>query len=296
MLIMSNSTVVPHTIRVAHSPDADDAFMFYALAHHQIDTEGLTFEHILADIETLNKEALKGTYELTALSYHAYAYLADQYALLPVGSSIGDKYGPVLIATSALTKQDLLASGKPVAVPGEWTTAYLALKLWEPTIKTEIVPFDEITQAVESGRYLAGLIIHEDQVTYADKGLHKVVDLGEWWFETTNLVLPLGCNGIRKDLGEEMIQKISRVLYRSVAWGLANRAETLAGCQQYARDLDPAKTDQFVGMYVNDMTLEADVEIRKAVRLILAMGAGLGIIPKAVDPEWVDFKMPAAVG
>jgi 1,4-dihydroxy-6-naphthoate synthase len=288
---MSFTSALPLThIRVAHSPDADDAFMFYALAQNKVDTEGLTFEHILKDIETLNQAAVQGTYELTALSYHGYAHVADKYAILPVGSSIGDKYGPVLISKTPLTKAELLASGKPVAIPGPWTTATLALKLWEPNLPTEVVPFDQITEAVASGQYLAGVIIHEDQVTYQANGYHKVVDLGEWWFEATNLVLPLGCNGIRKDLGDELIQRIGRVLLRSVAWGLDNRAETLAGCQSYARDLDPALTDKFVGMYVNDMTLNADTEIRKAVKLLLWMGYDMGVIPQRIEPEWVNLE------
>lgn len=291
-MMTTTPNTTPPVIRVAHSPDADDAFMFYALAQHKVDAEGLVFEHILKDIETLNQEAQQGTYELTALSYHAYAYLHEKYAILPVGSSIGDKYGPVLVSKTPITADALKVDDAVVAVPGVQTSAYLFLKLWMPDVKTVIVPFDEIPQYVLDGNAIAGLLIHESQVTFQEEGLHKIVDLGEWWFETTNLVLPLGCNGIRKDLGEDLIAKIGRVLYRSVKWGLENREETLAGCQVYARDLDPTKTDRFVGMYVNDMTLDASVEIRKAVRLMLAMGFGAGLIPTKVDPEFISLTLP----
>jgi 1,4-dihydroxy-6-naphthoate synthase len=290
-----SSTDYPSVIRVAHSPDADDAFMFYALAQHKIDTEGLVFEHVLKDIETLNREAVVGTYELTAISYHAYAYLNETYAIFPVGSSIGEQYGPVLVSKTPMTLEDVLASGKPVAIPGEQTSAYLFLKLYCPELKTVQVHFDKIPQAVLNGDVIAGLVIHESQVTYQEEGLHKIVDLGEWWFEKTGLVLPLGCNGIRRNLGEEMIQKIGRVLYRSVKWGLDNRAETLAGCQEYARDLAPEKTDRFVGMYVNDLTLSITPEIRAAVTLMLKEGYEKGIIPKLVTPEFVEFEVPACV-
>lgn len=287
------SNPAPAVIKVAHSPDADDAFMFYALAQGKVDTEGLTFEHILKDIETLNREALEGTYELTAMSYHAYAYLADKYAILTVGSSVGDKYGPVLVAKTPLSKEQIQAQNLTVAIPGEWTTATLALKLWLPEVNTVVLPFDEIQDKVANGEVAAGVIIHEGQLTYGELGLQKVVDLGEWWFDLTNLVLPLGCNGIRRDLGPELMAKIGRVLYRSVKWGLDNRAETLAGCQHYARDLAPEKTDRFVEMYVNQMTLEADTEIRKGAKLLLWMGAGFGIIPHKIIPEFVEVPLPS---
>jgi 1,4-dihydroxy-6-naphthoate synthase len=282
-------------IRVAHSPDADDAFMFYALAHHKVDTEGLQFEHVLKDIETLNREAALGTYELTAISYHAYAYLHEQYAIFPVGSSIGEQYGPVLVANTPMTLEAVLASGKPVAIPGEQTSAYLFLKLYCPELPTVKVHFDDIPQAVLNGEVIAGLVIHESQVTFREEGLHKIVDLGQWWFEQTGLILPLGCNGIRRDLGEALIQKIGRVLYRSVKWGLDNRAETLAGCQAYARNLPEEKTDQFVGMYVNELTLSITPEIREAVTLMLKEGYEKGIIPTLVRPEFVDFQTPVAL-
>jgi len=280
-------------IRVAHSPDSDDAFMFYALAQHKVDTEGLEFEHVLKDIETLNREAADGLYELTAISYHAYAYLHEKYAIFPVGSSIGEKYGPVLVSKTPMTVDELIASGGKVAIPGTQTSAYLFLKLWNPDIETVVVEFDKIPQAVLDGDVVAGLLIHESQVTYTEEGLHKIIDMGEWWFEKTGLVLPLGCNGIRRDLGDDMIQKICRVLYRSVKWGLDNRAETLEGCQEYARDLPPEKTDKFVGMYVNDLTLEITPEIREAVTLMLKEGFEKGIIPFDVTPEFIDYEKPS---
>jgi 1,4-dihydroxy-6-naphthoate synthase len=282
----------PGVIRVAHSPDSDDAFMFWALAHDKVDTEGLTFEHTLTDIETLNREAMKGTYELTAISYHAYAAVKDKYALLNVGSSIGDKYGPVVIAKRHFTKEEI--KNVTVAVPGELTTAYLALKIWEPEVKTVVVPFDQIMERVESGEFEAGLIIHEGQLTYRKQGFEKVVDLGEWWFEETNLTLPLGGNAIRLDLGDEMIQKIGRVLQRSVEFGLKHRDEALDYAMQFARGLDRATANEFVGMYVNEMTLNADVEIRKAVKLLLWRGHGVGVIPEKVEPKFIDVQMDLA--
>lgn len=285
---MTEPKTIPAVIRVAHSPDSDDAFMFWALAHHKVDTEGLTFEHTLTDIETLNQEALKGTYELTAISYHAYAQLVDKYALLNVGSSIGDKYGPVVIAKKPFTKEEL--KQVVVAIPGEMTTAYLALKIWEPELKTQVVPFDQIMDRVESGEFEAGLIIHEGQLTYQKQGFMKVVDLGEWWFEETNLTLPLGGNAIRLDLGDEMIQKIGRVLKRSIEYGLQHRQEALDYAMQFARGLDRDTANTFVGMYVNEMTLDADVEIRKAVKLLLWRGYGIGLLSEKIEPNFVDVQ------
>lgn len=272
-------------IHVAHSPDSDDAFMFWALAKDRVDTEGLTFHHHLEDIQTLNEAAKTGKYELTAISYFAYAFINDKYDILSCGSSIGDKYGPVVIAKKPLTKADI--ENTVIAVPGELTTAYLALKLWMPEAKTEVVPFDQIMQKVEDGTYTAGLIIHEGQLTYQEQGFHKVVDLGEWWFEETNLTLPLGGNAIRKDLGPELCQKIGRVLRRSVEYGLEHRAEALDYCKQYARDLRPEQIDKFVGMYVNNMTVEADMEIQKAVKLLLLRGHGQGLIANKPDVVFI---------
>lgn len=289
---MTNSQ--PPVIRVAHSPDSDDAFMFYALAHDKVDTEGLTFTHTLTDIETLNQEALKGTYELTAISYWAYAKVKEKYALLNCGQSIGDKYGPVVISKTPLTQADL--KDQVIAVPGEMTTAFLALKLWFPEAKTQVIPFQEIMDRVNAGEFVAGVIIHEGQLTYAAEGFHKVVDLGEWWFETTNLSLPLGSNAVRLDLGDEVIAKIGRVLKRSIEYGLAHREDALDYALQFARGLDRKKADEFVAMYVNDQTLYADNEIKKAVRLMLNMAYGQGMIPEKIDPVFIDVEESQAVG
>lgn len=280
-------------IRVAHSPDADDAFMFYALAHDKVDTEGLRFEHTLTDIETLNREAERATYELTALSYHAYAYVHTQYVLLDVGASIGDKYGPVLVARQALSKEDL--AGRPVAVPGERTTAYLALKLWEPSLQTVVMPFDTIQDAVARGDVAAGLIIHEGQLTYPALGLKKVVDLGQWWFDAVNLPLPLGANAIRRDLGDEVIRRVGRALKRSIQYALDHREEALDYALTFARGLRRDDADRFVGMYVNAMTLHTGADIRRAARLLLYMGAGAGILPAKIDPEFVAIEETAPV-
>jgi 1,4-dihydroxy-6-naphthoate synthase len=285
-------------IKVAHSPDADDAFMFYALAKNLVDTEGLEFIHVLKDIETLNREALDGLYELTAISYHAYAYLHDKYALLTVGSSVGDGYGPIIVSKQgrpAVTKADFSAGAstpKTLAIPGHWTTAYLALRLWNPDIDTTgiqavNVPFNEILQRVDSGEFDAGLIIHEGQLTYQDQGFQKVVDLGEWWQSDTGLPLPLGGNAIRRDLGPDRIQTIARVLKRSIQFGLDHRADGLAHAAQYSRGVDPAKIDRFVGMYVNDMTLEASADIQRGVTLLLQRGVEQGIIPHSVDVAFI---------
>lgn len=273
-------------IHVAHSPDSDDAFMFWALAHDQVDTEGLTFVHHLGDIQSLNEAAKVGKYEVTAISYYAYPFLKDKYALLTCGSSVGNKYGPVVISKTPMTKEDL--AGKTIAVPGEMTTAYLALKIWYPEAKTEVVPFDQIMEKVEQGEYVAGVIIHEGQLTYQKRGFFKVVDLGEWWFEETNLTLPLGGNAIRRDLGEETCLKIARVLKRSIEHGLQHREEALAYAKTFARDLEESLIDRFVGMYVNDMTVEADMEIQKAVRLLLLRGHSIGLIPDKPEVEFIN--------
>lgn len=282
------TTTANDVIRIAHSPDSDDAFMFYGLAKATdvVDTEGLTFSHHLCDIETLNNDAMTGKYELTAISYHAYAHVKDKYALLDVGQSIGDKYGPVLIANQPLSKEDL--KGKKIAVPGNMTSAYLALKIWEPTLETVEVPFDQIMARVKNGEFIAGVIIHEGQLTYAAEGFTKIVDFGEWWFETTNLPLPLGSNAIRRDLGEEMINKIARVLKRSIAYSLANREKALDYAMEFSRGLERDKADKFVGMYVNEMTMKASADIKKAVRLMLYMGHDIGLIDEKIDPEFIS--------
>ncbi|HEX6249849.1 MAG TPA: MqnA/MqnD/SBP family protein [Gemmatimonadaceae bacterium] len=273
-------------IRVAHSPDSDDAFMFYALAAGKIDTEGLQYVHELQDIETLNQRALRGELEVTAVSIHAYAYLADRYALLPHGSSMGDGYGPRLVATSPRTIQDL--SGARIAVPGPLTTAYLGLRLCLPEFEAVQMSFDAIEDAVLEGEVEAGLLIHEGQLTFGDRGLHLVVDLGAWWQHETGLPLPLGGNVVRKDLGTELVGKISRHLRESIAYGLEHRSDALAHAMSYARGLDDSRADTFVGMYVNAWTLDYGETGRKAVREVLARGFAAGIIPHEVRVEFAD--------
>jgi 1,4-dihydroxy-6-naphthoate synthase len=273
------------TIHVAHSPDSDDAFMFYALATGLIDTEGLTYVHELQDIETLNQRALRGELEVTAVSIHAYAHLTDRYALLPHGASMGDRYGPRLVSRAPLTVDAL--KGKRIAVPGLLTSAYLALRLRLADFHAVPTRFDDIDRAVLSGEVDAGLIIHEGQLTYADMGLSLVVDLGEWWFEETGLPLPLGGNVVRKDLGAERIAKISRHLHSSIAHGLQHRAAALDHAMQYARGLERVSADTFVGMYVNDWTLDYGTRGRDAVRALLARGTAAGVIPHDVTVEFV---------
>ena len=274
------------TIHVAHSPDSDDAFMFYALAAGKIDTEGLTYVHELQDIESLNQRAMRGELEVTAVSIHAYAYLSDTYALLPHGASMGDKYGPRLVSRTPGTRADV--KGKRIATPGPLTSAYLQLRMYEPDFEAVDTPFDEIMGAVERGEVDMGLLIHEGQLTYQDHGLHLIADMGEWWFEETGLPLPLGGNVVRKDLGPELTRKISRHLRASIAYGLDHRAGALDHAMQYARDLDRSQADEFVGMYVNDWTLDYGERGRKAVRLFLERGVKEGLITRPVTVEFID--------
>jgi 1,4-dihydroxy-6-naphthoate synthase len=275
------------TIRVAHSPDSDDAFMFYALAENLIDTGDLEFVHELQDIETLNRRALAAELEVTAVSIHAYAYLADRYALLPHGASMGEGYGPRLVAREPLSREDL--HGRTIAVPGLLTSAYLALRMYLPEAETVVVPFDEIIEHVVDGRSDAGLIIHEGQLTYGDAGLHRIVDIGEWWAgETGGLPLPLGGNVIRRDLGDELIRRVSRLLRESIAYSLEHRAPALAHARQYGRGLDESQTDEFVGMYVNQRTLDYGADGRRAVQLFLDRGHAEGLIPHPVRVEFVE--------
>lgn len=278
---------MPATIRVAHSPDSDDAFMFYALAAGKIDTGDRRYVHELQDIESLNTRALKAELEVTAVSFHAYAYLHERYALLPHGCSMGDGYGPRLVAREALRGdvRDALA-GKRIAIPGERTTANLALKLLRPDVHTVLVPFDEIEDHVLAGHSDVGLLIHEGQLTYADRGLHLWQDLGAWWKATTGLPLPLGGNVVRKDLGEALITLVSRDLRASIVYGLDHRVPALAHAQQYARGLDPAHTDTFVGMYVNDFTVDYGEVGRAAVHRLMGEAYAAGLIPK-VTAEFV---------
>jgi 1,4-dihydroxy-6-naphthoate synthase len=280
------TTQPPTTIHVAHSPDSDDAFMFYALAEGKVDTEGLTYVHELQDIETLNQRAMRGELEVTAVSIHAYAYISDRYALLPHGASMGDRYGPRLVAREPTSRDQI--RGKRIAIPGPLTSAYLALRLFEPDFHPIPTPFDEIEDAVVDGTVDFGLLIHEGQLTYADRGLHLVADLGEWWFEQTGLPLPLGGNVVRKDLGEALTRKISKHLRASIAYGLQHRASALDHAMQYARGLDRGKADTFVGMYVNDWTLDYGDRGREAVRLLLNRGVDAGLISRDVDVRFIE--------
>jgi 1,4-dihydroxy-6-naphthoate synthase len=274
------------TISVAHSPDSDDAFMFYALATNKIETGNLEFEHVLKDIQTLNEEASKGTYDVTAISFHAYAYVADKYALLPHGASIGDNYGPIVVANEDLHPSEL--SKVKIAVPGTLTSAFLALSIYSPDFKYEVVPFDQIIEAVTEKRCDAGLLIHEGQLFYQSLGLHKVLDLGEWWHQHTDgLPLPMGGNAIKRDLSPETIREVSALLKESIQYSLANREDALQYAMQFARDMDPALADRFVAMWVNDLTLDYGERGREAVRRLLTEGHERGIIPHAVDIEFI---------
>ena len=274
------------TIRVGHSPDSDDAFMFYALTHDKLDAGGLRFVHQLEDIETLNRRALSGELEVSAVSIHAYAHLADRYALLASGSSMGDRYGPMVVTRDAATLADL--RGRTIAIPGTLTTAYLTLQLClGKDVPVQVMPFDQILPAVAEGRVDAGLIIHEGQLYYGAKGLHKVVDLGQWWFEQTGLPLPLGGNVVRRDLGDDLVNRIAALLKASIQYALDHRAEALNYALEYARDLDPALADRFVGMYVNDWTVDYGPRGREAVRTLLGRAADAGLLPGPVDVQFV---------
>jgi 1,4-dihydroxy-6-naphthoate synthase len=271
-------------IRIAHSPDSDDAFMFYGLASGRVPSNGFELEHVLSDIETLNRAAFTGTYEITAVSFHAYAHLTDRYILLPHGASMGDRYGPVVVA-----KKDGPASlkGIRVAIPGELTTAFLALRLFDPSVEYVVMPFDQIQEKVHAGDVAAGLLIHEGQLTYADEGLHKIVDLGEWWADRTGgLPLPLGGNVIRRDLGAATISTLSRLLRDSIAYGLEHREEAVDYAMQFGRGLDRKRTDRFVGMYVNSLTLDYGDRGREAVRRLLSDAQAAGLLPKPVNVEF----------
>jgi 1,4-dihydroxy-6-naphthoate synthase len=277
--------VSTRTIRVAHSPDSDDAFMFYALSKDKLDTGNLRFEHELSDIESLNRRALTGELEVSAVSIHAYAYISDRYALLSSGSSMGDKYGPRLVSREPLGREDL--KGKTIAVPGEWTTAYLALKLYEPEARHVVVPFDEIMAYVARGEADVGLLIHEGQLTHESEGFHLIEDLGEWWYGETNLPLPLGGNVVRRDLGEETTREVARLIKASIQYALDHREEALAHALGYARDLPPELADKFVSMYVNEWTVDYGEKGREAVRTLLSRGYEAGIIPHEVSVEFV---------
>ena len=296
-------------ITVAHSPDSDDAFMFYGLASNNVDTGGIVVDQVLSDIETLNRAAFDGKYEVTAVSFHAFAHLTDRYALLPHGASMGDNYGPIVVAP-AFAPAELSGGygevppkplrggggrqggstgvkGSRIAIPGTLTTAYLALRLYEPDFEYVVVPFDEIQQAVLDGKAEAGLLIHEGQLTYQDEGLRKIVDLGEWWAERTGgLPLPLGGNIIRRDLGPDMIRKVSKMLHDSIAFALSHRKDAVEYAEQFGRGLDRERTDKFVGMYVNDLTLGYGERGRKAVELLMTEAFDKGLIPQRVNVEF----------
>ena len=273
-------------IRVGHSPDPDDAFMFHALANDKIDTGKYRFTHDLQDIETLNRRALKGELELTAVSLHGYAYITDTYALCACGASMGDNYGPMVVARTPMKIADL--KGKKIAVPGTLTTAFLTLKLLlGDSFTYEVHPFDEILNIVEAGRADAGLIIHEGQLTYRNQGLHLVVDLGCWWHDETGLPLPLGGNAIRRDLGAQGMREVTDLLQRSIRYGLEHREEALVHAEKYGRDLDHERTDKFVGMYVNDWTIDFGQRGREAVALLLDRAWKARIIPNPVNLEFI---------
>ncbi len=273
-------------LALAHSPDSDDAFMFYALATRKIAAPGLSFTHRLEDIESLNRKALEGIYDITAISFHAYPYLEDKYVLLPSGASFGDQYGPVVVSRARLSSGSL--KGKRVAVPGKMTTAYLALQLYEPEVDAVVISFDQILDTVARGEADAGVVIHEGQLTYAGAGLKKVLDLGKWWYQETKLPLPLGGNAIRRTLDSHTQRAVAALLKESIQYSLHHREEALSYAQQFSRGLDATTTDRFVAMYVNDWTLDYGPLGRRAVQELLDRGFQRGILPRAVKAEYVE--------
>ena len=282
---MSTTAAEVREITIAHSPDSDDAFMFYGLATNKVQVPGLRFSHTLCDIQTLNQKAMgEGVYDVTAVSFHAYPYIQEHYALMTCGGSVGEGYGPMVVATKALSVDEV--KRKVIAVPGKLTTAYLGLQLFAPGIETAVVPFDQIIPSVLQGRYEAGLIIHEGQLTYDRSGLHRIVDLGKWWLQMTGLPLPLGGNAIRRSLGRELIETVSSALRNSIQYALDHREEALAYSMQFARDLDPLMADKFVGMYVNERTLDYGEDGKEAIRRLLDMGHRAGIIPMTPKVEF----------
>jgi 1,4-dihydroxy-6-naphthoate synthase len=279
-------------IKLAHSPDSDDAFMFYALATNRVKAAGLKFTHVLADIETLNQAADQETYDVTAISFAAYPYLSDKYALLDTGASFGEGYGPMVVAARPMKRKEL--TGSRIAVPGLRTSAYLALRLYEPRFEAVPTQFDQILDAVRDGTVRAGLIIHEGQLLYSQLGLHRVVDLGRWWQETTKLPLPLGGNAVRRALGPEMAQRISQAIRESVSYALEHREEALNYAMQFARDMDTDLADKFVGMYVNRWTLGYGERGRTAVQELLDRGFQAGVLPGPTQAEFVGHTAAAA--
>jgi 1,4-dihydroxy-6-naphthoate synthase len=285
---LNNASSQTREITIAHSPDSDDAFMFYGLATNKVRVPGLRFTHALTDIETLNRKAMEGDglYDVTAVSFHAYPYIQDKYALLPSGGSVGDGYGPMIVATRAFSQSEIRT--KKIAVPGKLTTAFLALNLFSPGIETEVVPFDQIIPQIKQGNFEAGLIIHEGQLTYDKSGLYRIVDLGKWWGKVTGLPLPLGGNVIRRDLGRDLMILVSNAIKESIQYALDHREEALAYAMQFARDLDTQLADRFVGMYVNERTLDYGPDGREAVKRLLDMGYKAGIIPHEARIDFVE--------
>ena len=281
----SMSSSATREITVAHSPDSDDAFMFYALATNKVRVPGLRFTHTLTDIETLNRKAMEGVYDVTAISFHAYPYIQDKYALMPSGGSVGDGYGPMIVAKRAFSQSEIKQIR--IAVPGTMTTAFLALNLFAPGIETAVVPFDQIIPEVLAGNFEAGLIIHEGQLTFDKAGLHRIIDLGKWWQKITGLPLPLGGNAIRRDLGADLMVRVSNTIKESIQYALDHREEALAYAMQFARDLDTQLADRFVGMYVNERTLDYGPDGREAVKRLLDMGHKAGIIPHAARVDFI---------
>ena len=285
---MCTQAATPKTaeLRLAHSPDSDDAFMFYALATGKVRLPGVKFTHILSDIESLNRAAKLETYDITAVSFYGYAFVADKYVLLDCGASFGEGYGPVVIASHPIKKTEL--AGRKIAIPGELTTSYLALKLFEPNVETITMPFDKILGAVQAKEVEAGVLIHEGQLLFSQVGLHKVVDLGQWWQETTRLPLPLGANAIRRKLGPDMGRQVARIIRESISYALEHRESALEYALQFARDMDPDLADKFVGMYVNRWTLDYGEEGRRAVRELLSRGAAAGLVPSSFRVEFLS--------
>lgn len=285
---MSTPAVTPKPVelRLAHSPDSDDAFMFYALATGKVRLPGVKFTHVLSDIESLNKAAREETYDITAISFFGYAFVADKYVLLDCGASFGEGYGPIVISAKPIRKEEL--AGRKIAIPGTLTTSYLALKLFEPNVEVVTMPFDKILDAVQAKEVEAGLLIHEGQLLFSQVGLHRVVDLGQWWQETTKLPLPLGANAIRRSISPEMGMQIARVIRDSVSYALEHREPALNYAMQFARDMDPALADQFIGMYVNRWTLDYGEEGRRAVRELLSRGADAGLVPPTFKVEFLS--------
>ena len=274
------------TITVAHSPDSDDAFMFYGLATNKLDTGNLKFEHTLKDIQSLNEDAKIGVFDVTAISFHAYAYISDKYALLPHGASIGDKYGPILVSKEKRSPEEI--PNMKIAIPGELTSAFLALRIYNQDFEYVVVPFDEIIETVQNGKADAGLLIHEGQLFYKQIGLAKVLDLGEWWFEKTGLPLPMGGNVIRRELGADLMKEVSKYLHQSIVYSMENREDALAYAMQFARDMPSELADRFVAMWVNDLTLDYGTRGREAVKLLLQEGFEKGIIPHQVEVDFVE--------